>query len=455
MKKAFILILSLFFITGLFAKNAKVLYPPAGNTAPLDYDNVSSDYKTPSDFFEANYRATWNSLSEFEQYAIAFSSNLFQLNRQYHLDFTGRTTLNQSSSDPAALLKNSWGITDGESLIQMFDSLEEYGHSGAFKKLSDYLDQYPDKNPFEIAVQEKLDILDVTRLLFVKDKRKAMGSHGIEAWDEGREITILRWGVACGYITQQKAKELIEPLIARIRQNYTSWSEYIDHYITGRQFYGLYDCSQNDLMVDAIMANYKAEAYVPLDSISFTGKKADKAALKTPGREESEDFIKWQRVQKLYNDGIKKENFEELKKLEAEYSEYPTLFFWWHMQMLASYGTNEDIADYVEQNADYLAYLDQDGEVFVNSMYYYVSALNGLFKPWKTLEIISALPENLQYNIYYFYQYAYANYLMLSVCTTQEEFDAYKQRAKNAFKLLKQNNYQLNEILDNWLNNVE
>ena len=68
-------------------------------------------------------------------------------------------------------------------------------------------------------------------ILFVNDTRELTGPHGIEAWDEGREITILRWGIASGYITSEEAMELIEPVLKRIRQNYISFEDYICHYI--------------------------------------------------------------------------------------------------------------------------------------------------------------------------------------------------------------------------------
>ncbi len=436
MKKLFIIISILTFPLFLFA-----------NPAVYEY---SKNYSRQA-FFNDNYRETWNKLSEFEQYAIAFSSNLFQLNNQYHLDFTGRTKLGNNSSDPVALLRDSWSITDEKSLIDTFNSLEEYGHSGAYKMLSDLLDKYPGKNPLYIAVEEKLDILDVTRLFFVRDSRDAAGIRGIEAWDEGREITIMRWGIASGYITEEKAKKLLKPVIERIKNDYSSWRDYSEHYWLGRQFYALYDCSQAKKSGEAIYSDYMARAYVPLDSIKFTGKNAVKEYRSALDFTESNDFLKWQRVQKLYNEEFTEEKIEELKKLEDEYSVYAPVFFWWHVVMLQQNGTEQELIDYIDQNKAYLDSLPQDGSVYSNTMYYYLYSLNNTFQPQKVLDILVTLPDYLQTNIYYYYQYAYANYLMLSCCTTQNEFDIYKERAAKAFTLLKENNYELNSMIDNWL----
>ncbi len=61
--------------------------------------------------------------------------------------------------------------------------------------------------------------------------KKVLGSHGIEAWDEGREITILRWGMGAGYISYDEAIKLIEPVVERIKANYVSWEDFTAHYI--------------------------------------------------------------------------------------------------------------------------------------------------------------------------------------------------------------------------------
>ncbi len=440
MKKCLFFIIALFIAAAAFAQNV------------VEYEFSSG--LSMNEFFEKNYRKTWDSLDKYDQYAIAFSCNLFQQNYLFHLDFTARTKLNEYYTEPAALLRDSWGITDYQSLIDMFNSLEEYGHSGAYKKLCGLLDKYPGKSPVEIGAVEHLEILDVTRLFYVRDTRKVAGDHGIEAWDEGREISILRWGIASGYISEQEVRKLIKPVIERIIKNYSSWEQFLDHYLLGRGFYGLTDCTQSEKIGGAVYTAAMSQAYIPLDSIKFTGENADNS-VSGIAFEESPDFIKWQEVQKFSNEEIKEENFDRLKEYEKEYSAASDIFFWWHMVMLINYGSNEELINYVEQHSAYLDGFPKDEDVYYKSMYYYLEALNSTWQPVKTLQIIATLPENLQYNIHYYFQYAYANYLMLSICSTQEEFDAYKQRAKSAFKLLKQNNYQLSELLDNWLNSVE
>ena len=84
-------------------------------------------------------------------------------------------------------------------------------------------------------------------------------------------------------------------------------------------------------------------------------------------------------------------------------------------------------------------------------MYYYLCALNNTFQPYAALQLVAGIPDYLQTNIHYYYQYAYANYLMLSYCETQEELDFYRKNAKYAFEILQKYDYKLSELVKSWL----
>ena len=350
----------------------KILTNLFDNANPAKYDGVSST----ADFFEENYREYWNQLPEIEQYAIAFSSNLFELNKMFHLDFSNRISFLYARNYSKEILSDSWGVTDHDSLIEMFNSLEEYGHSGAYKELSELLDKYPDKNVYEIAVLEHLDILDITRLMYVRGTRENTGPHGIEAWDRGREITILRWGIASGYISKEEALQLIEPVIEKLKNDYSSWTDYIEHYIMGRGFYALYNYTQKEKRDEAVSSDLQARAYVPLDEIKFYGE-ADPAQSKVLTDEEGQGFKDWKEVQLLYNNNQENYKIENLLEIEKKYPEYPQMFFWWHVQCLRL-KSDYDLIDYIEANFDYLNTYDKDSQIFKYVQYFYIQALNNI-----------------------------------------------------------------------------
>lgn len=439
MKKLFLLLFFLV-LTAVFFAEASV------------YD--TSRNKDTIAFYIKNYKKLWEKLPENEKYAVAFSSNLFELNHLYHLDFDARIKISDQAADPKTLLRDSWNIESYDQLIHTFKDLEEYGHSGAYKTLSDLLDKYPEKEPIELASDENLSIADASRLCFVKDTRELLGLHGIEAWDQGREITILRWGIASDYISSEEAMKLIDPVIKKIRQNYITFEDYICHYIMGRQFYALYDGNYEKLGQDSKEASFSARAYIPFEFIKFTSENADTKkpmtysnCIYTP----SEGSLKWKKVTSLYRLNASPEIIEELKKYEKEMPECQKLVFYWHISLLNHFGQYRELVDFTEQNMSYLERLPKYGDVYANSMYFYIQALNNLFSPQKALYVYNQQPELLQENVYYYDQFAYANYLLINFSSSQKEMDSYKQKAAAAFKLLKQNNYDIGKRLEGWL----
>ena len=423
---------------------------------PKQYDESGSE--TYDKFYQNNYKKIWSDLPENEKYAIAFSSNLFELNRQYHHDFEGRVTFGNKSSDPKSLLKDSWSIESYDNLIDMYNSLEEYGHSGAYKSLCNLLDKYPGQSPAVIASKESLSMLDTTRLYFANETRDILGEHGIEAWDEGREITILRWGIAAGYISSDEAMKLIVPVIKRIRQNYVSFQDYMSHYIMGRQFYSLYDGSYEKRGKDAKAASQRVNAYIPVNELVFTAENADQEHVMNYLNcllEPSDALLVWQKIIKLYQEDYSEETIAQLEQYEQELPESKNALFSWHLYLLYQLNKYDQVIALTEQSKDFLESLPKDGELYSGSIYYYLVALNRKFEPEKVLDVLSTLPESLQTNIYFYSQYAYALYYMMNLCSTQAEFNVYKTRAKEAFMTLKYYDYQLTEIIENWLKVVQ
>ena len=423
---------------------------------PVKYD--ASKKQDTIAFFNKNNKEIWEKLPENEKFAIAFSSNLFELNGQYHLDFDGRVRLSEDSADPAQLLKDSWGIENGEQLLETFNSLEESGHSGAYKGLVELIEKDPDKNPLKIAAEQGFNMMEATRLCFAEETSGVLGEHGIEAWDEGREITILRWGIAAGYISSDDAMNLIEPLIKRIRQNYISFEDFSSHYIMGRQFYALYDGNYERLGEYAKAASYSARAYIPFENLLFTAENADKAHVMTYSDclfNPSDFFTGWDKIMNLYRQKISIEGADLLLKYEKEIPECKPLLFPLHLSMLKYYGRFEDMITFVDDNMAYLESLPKEEDLYYNTTYQYLRALNICFKPQKFFSVYEKLPENLQLTAYYYNQYAYANYLMINLSTSQKEFDYYKQKAANAFKTLKQYDYDIGQRLDAWLQSIE
>ena len=402
---------------------------------------------------------TWDELSEFEQYAIAFSSNLFQLNNYNHLDFSATSLSDKSKENLKELLEDSWSITDYASLIKTYNDLvTDGGMSGSFKDLSALLDKYPQKDVLEIALEERLTILGTSRLYFVRDSREYLGFHDIEAWDLGRAITLLRWGISIGYIQQEQAVSLCKPIVEKLKKDYTCWYDYIDHYIQGRGFYGVYDSDSYNLMGKAITADVQAHNYIPLDSLVFTGENADKEHSHTGYAytiSDMPDVKAWQKVQQLY---VQEQNAQTLARLcefeKGEFKKYSGIFFSWHLDLVKNYGTYLETLDYIDSMSAYIETLPKDGNVYQKALFRQLQALNNTCQPQRAIQIVYGLPEFLQHDAYILYQYGFANYLMISLCKTQYELDYYTDTAIIVFELLQENDVAMDDVITAWLERV-
>lgn len=402
----------------------------------------------------ALFAQTWDQLSELEKYAVAFSSNLFEINQENHFDFSNKSNAEEGKK----ILKDSWGITDYQSLVDNFKTLEERGHSGAYDELIKLLDKHKKKSILEIAQAEKLDVLDTSRLYYASTMKNVLGSHGIEAWDEGREITTIRWGIGAGYISYDEAVNLIKPVIERIKKNYVSMDDYMAHYIAGRSFYALYSSDYKAMAENAVKAYESSRKKIPYQEIKFSGVNADKKHEMTfiqSFYNPNADALKWEEVQKLYNKKTDVQVLASLEELEAGFPECKGITFFWHLNLLRKFSDSKNVVAYIELNENYWTSLPKDNEISINTKYYYMYALNGINQPQKAIEVFETLPDEIKKNPYVYYQYACSYYILSEITPVESEKIIYQSRAVNAFLQCEKLGLQLNEFVKSWIESVQ
>ena len=407
----------------------------------------------PSEVFETKYRKDWELLSDLEKYAVAFSSNLFEINHAIHLDFTNKARYLQGKR----ILKDSWNITDYKSLVDNFNDLEESGHSGAYDKLLALLNKHKGKSVLEIAHAEKLDVIQTTRLYYVDKMKDVLGQHGIEAWDEGREITTIRWGLGAGYISYDEAISLIEPVVERIKNNYVSWDDFMAHYMAGRGFFALYSSDYKSMVENAIKAAEDSRKSIPYQEIIFSGTNADKKHEMTfiqSFYNPDADALKWEEVQKLYNKKPDVQVLASLEELEAGFPECKGITFYWHLSLLRQFSDSKNVVAYIELNENYWSALPQNNDISINTKYFYICALNGINQPRKALEVFEALPDEVKKNPYVYYQYACSYYILSMLTPVESEKTIYQSRAVNAFLQCEKLGIELNEFIRNWIDSL-
>ena len=410
------------------------------------------------DFFEKEYRSLWNSLSEEEQFAIACSSNVFERNKQFHLDFTNNTVFDRKTRKGINVLNENWKIFNYEQLMENFNELTEGEQAQKYRDLLSLLEQYPDLTPLEIGIKEDLTVTAVSRMYMIQDKKEVLGIHGIEAWIDARRISIIRWGISAGYIEEAEARNLIYPIVKKIKDDYINFEDFISHWMAGYCFNAVFDSECPECSLDLIDAYNSCRAYIPYEELKFTGINADKNhamkiedSIYTPS-ETASKMIPAQKAYKRYvNEDPDISIYDAFLQAEKDYPEISNLLVLCRFILMVEYADYDQRIEYAESKMDYLNSISPESETYYYVIHIYMSDLVKIHKAEKALNVYKNLPLQLQTDETVYYIYGYANYLMSFTCSSILERDIYVSRAKTVFKYLSDRNYNLGDFIKSWL----
>lgn len=427
---------------------------------PVQYDSKSKE--SPEDFFEREYRTFWESLPEYQQFAIACSSNVFERDGMFHLDYSNRIVFNNKTSTGKSILNNSWKIKSYEQLMQNYEELTRGEQNANYRELKEALLKYPDLSPIEIGKKEDLNVTAVSRIYLVKDMMDKLGKHDIEAWIDARRISILRWGISAGYISYEEADPLIKTIVEKIKDDYVDFEDFISHWIAGYCYNAVFDSTCPDCTQALLKAVQTARAYIPFEELGFTGKNADpnhtmklKDSVYTPSALAAK-LIPMQKVYKRYwNDKPSKTILEDMIKEEENYPEISDIVFLPRLVLMANYSTEEEIVKYIESKNVYMYSLPEGSKTYDYAIRLYINMLNKTYQPQKVLSLYKSLSLSYQSDKDIYWHYAYANYLMSNLASSLLERDVYISRAVNLFLQLKARDYDLGNFINNWLKALE
>jgi ankyrin repeat protein len=168
-----------------------------------------------------------------ERWALAASAILATFNQE---------PLNSLSSGGSALetkllLQNWWSISNRDDLLQALDWIDQGGHRRMFATLGA---RTSNLSPDELSkAVSKLSSEDANSVLVAHRYYEKYAAQSITGWDYARYINLCRWGVAAGYISEEEAWARAMHAAAVLQQTFTSWSEFGENYLVGREFWSL------------------------------------------------------------------------------------------------------------------------------------------------------------------------------------------------------------------------
>ena len=138
--------------------------------------------------------------------------------------------------DASMILEGGWGIEDRDEALEMLESLLGGRHATAFEEdfknaqagNFDEMDE-EDVEDYEASVEAIVSILELPQEL-------VDNCETLYAWDLERIGYLARLFVKIGYISEAEAWEWMAKAAVKIKENFSTWEEYIVSVLLGRGF---------------------------------------------------------------------------------------------------------------------------------------------------------------------------------------------------------------------------
>ena len=189
-----------------------------------------------------------------ERFCIALSGIISTVNdhKLDELDVEERVPL--FVQQITSLIRNSWGISGREDLIETLLYLSRAGYRARFAA---YAEAASPEELFgnDMAQEDREGI--VRGHAFVQHFKDKFGADFLLGWDIGRAAMITRWGYFVGWLTQAEAEQLLSDMGQVAANGLSGWREFARSYLFGGAFWkevcAAYDGkSYLDTLTDAV-----------------------------------------------------------------------------------------------------------------------------------------------------------------------------------------------------------
>ena len=189
-----------------------------------------------------------------ERFCIALSGIISTVNdhKLDELDVEERVPL--FVQQITSLIRNSWGISGREDLIETLLYLSRAGYRARFAA---YAEAASPEELFgdDMAEEDREGI--VRGHAFVQHFKDKYGADFLLGWDIGRAAMITRWGYFVGWLTQAEAEQLLSDMGQIAANGLSGWKEFARSYLFGGAFWkevcAAYDGkSYLDTLTDAV-----------------------------------------------------------------------------------------------------------------------------------------------------------------------------------------------------------
>ena len=306
----------------------------------------------------------WNSLSEDEKW-LCLLTEPFLSPKNLSL-----TTVNpepgKNGRYSIGALEDNWGLHSKNDVLNLVERYKQgkWGENPYLMEAKAFYEKYPNSSVEEISKIECLGLWEIVRLYFYAENKDKIGGHGFLALDIVRLLSVIRWGVGAGWLTESEAVETAKPLMTQLLNAYDSWEDFAVHFAVGWYYYTVnfgYDLNecQNDMKMEITKykpspkSTYKSKPIINHD-IKFPAKDLKNSRILvyddvfyTP----SEDASKWYLINRWYRHGERSLSFSDIGKvgmIMKEKADVPAMACMEIFKCAYLTGVVNDIPGYIE-----------------------------------------------------------------------------------------------------------
>ena len=135
------------------------------------------------------------------------------------------------------ILEDDWGIGSRKELIQTLNKVWKRGHRGSMQEIKRELEMGWSPQIICLYARFRGHHCSFRRIGWVRDHADELDENSMVGWDLARVISLARWGVHVGYLSEEEAWEWIMPAAQKIQTALSSWQELGEDYLFGRSFW--------------------------------------------------------------------------------------------------------------------------------------------------------------------------------------------------------------------------
>ena len=224
-------------------------------------------------------------------------------------------------------LENGWKLHSKEDILDLIERYENGNWGGKDWQLEyaiDSFEKYPGVSIDKIATTECMEIYQAVVIGFYAENRDKLGSHLTLALDLVRILSVLRWGVAAGWLNTAEALSVAKPLMMQLLNAYDSWEDFAVHFAVGWYFYACacgYDFSSYKTDILNFVSVYSSsdipDNHVVSHNIKFPAKNRNENPILTYDDAEytpSEEAEKWYLLRRAFSSDPKTWAYADKKR---------------------------------------------------------------------------------------------------------------------------------------------